>query len=350
MNMLFQTNIQREGLKFYNVEEAPFRIYGVRKENGLFRRMPEAIAKSISERVYSTHTDCAGGRVRFVTDSPYLAIQTTGQYTKWSRFALGGSCGFSVYTEMCGRKRYAGSFAPPFDVTEGYEGLIEFPEQGEKLVTLEMPLYSSVSGLLIGLKEGSILKKSPDYAIEKPVVFYGSSITQGGFASKSGSCYESILSRQFDFNYINLGFASGARAEDAMAEYIRQLDMSVFVYDYDHNAPNVEHLKNTHKKMFDIIREANPDLPIIMMSRPKYYLTEEEKQRFEVILDTYLSAKENGDANVYLISGEKLMELVLDNGLADSTHPTDSGFFSMAKALADVIFNIFYNKGMLKKN
>ena len=340
MNMLFQTNIQREGLYFYNVERAPFRIYGVHKEKGLFRRMPEEVARSISDRVYLRHTNCAGGRVRFVTDSPYLALQTTGEYTKWSHFALSGSCGFTVYTERDGQKRFAGTCVPPFDVSDGFEGLVDFQEQGEKLVTLEMPLYSNISELYIGLKEGSTLKEAPDYTIEKPVVFYGSSITQGGFASKSGSSYESILSRQFDFNYINLGFASGAKGETAMAEYISQLDMSVFVYDYDHNALYVDDLKNTHQKMFDIIRKANPDLPIIMMPRPKYYLNEEEKQRFEVIQNTYLSAKEKGDANVYLISGEKLMELVSDNGLADSTHPTDSGFFSMAKALADVFRNI----------
>ena len=58
-----------------------------------------------------------------------------------------------------------------------------------------------------------------------------------------------------------------------MIDYIKNLDMSLFVYDYDHNAPNVEHLKNTHKAMFDKISAKNPDLPIIMVTRPNRSLS-----------------------------------------------------------------------------
>ena len=52
--------------------------------------------------------------------------------------------------------------------------------------------------------------------------------------------------------------------------------MSCFVYDYDHNAPTLEHLENTHEKMFNTIRKAKPDLPILMLTRPKHYLNDDE--------------------------------------------------------------------------
>jgi len=55
---------------------------------------------------------------------------------------------------------------------------------------------------------------------------------------------------------------------------------------------------------------------------------------------TYLEAKAAGDENVYFISGEKLMELVGDNGTVDNCHPTDSGFFSMACAVEEVLKEI----------
>jgi hypothetical protein len=116
--------------------------------------------------------------------------------------------------------------------------------------------------------------------------------------------------------------------------------MSIFVYDYDHNAPSVEHLMGTHEKMFKTIRQAHPDLPVIIMSRPKYFLTDDEKQRKEIIEKTYKNAIASGDRNVYFIDGEKLTGLCKDSGTVDNCHPTDFGFFSMAKALCGMITEI----------
>ena len=339
-NLAVETNIEREGLHFYDVLQDPFRIHGVFWENGMFRRMPEEVAKSVNEGVYGLHSNGAGGRVRFVTDSPYVAIKTEYIPGKMPHFAFSGSAGFDMYVRTGEENQYMGTFMPPLDVIDGYESVIDFVESGEREITINLPLYSSVKKLYIGLKEGCILKEAPEYRVKKPVVYYGSSITQGGCASKPGSSYESILSRRFDCDYINLGFSGSARGEETIVEYIKGLDMSVFVLDYDHNAPSTEHLRQTHNKMFKAIRAAQPTLPIVIMPRPKYYLTAEEEIRFEIVHNTYIEAKAAGDENVYFISGRQLMELVGDNGTVDNCHPTDSGFFSMACAVAEVFEEI----------
>ena len=339
-NLAVQTSIQREGLCFYDVRQAPFRTDGVFWENGMFRRMPEAVAKTVSEGVHMLHSHRAGGRVCFVTDSPYVAIKTEYIPSKMPHFALSGSAGFDMYERYEEEFRYAGTFMPPVDVENGYESVIDFAECRERYITINLPLYSPVIKLYIGLKDGAVLKEAPEYRVKKPVVYYGSSITQGGCASKPGSSYQSILSRRFDCDYINLGFSGSARGEDEMVDYIKGLDMSVFVMDYDYNAPSAEHLDQTHNKMFKAIRAAHPTLPIVIMPRPKYYLTEKEKIRHQIIYRTYLEAKAAGDENVYFISGRKLMEMVGDNGTVDGAHPTDSGFFSMACAVAEVFEEI----------
>lgn len=335
-NLAVETNIERDGLCFMDVETAPFKFYGIFKEGESFRRIPEDVARSVSEGVYNLHTHTAGGRVRFVTDSPYVAIKTQYTPSKMPHFALTGSAGFDMYSECDGEHRYEGTFLPPFDVSDGYESVIDFPERKERIITINFPLYSSVTKLYIGLKEGAVLKEAPKYRIEKPIVYYGSSITQGGCASKPGSSYESILSRRFDCNYVNLGFSGNAKGEDGITDYIKSLDMSIFVLDYDHNAPSTEHLQATHQKMFQAIRKAQPKLPILIMTRPKYYMIPEEMKRHEIIYNTYITAKEQGDENVYFLSGQQLMSLVADNGTVDNCHPTDSGFFSMACAIAGV--------------
>lgn len=342
-NLAVESSIQREGLCFCDAEEAPFQVYGVFKENGLFRRMPEAIASKISEGVSSHSTRSAGGRVRFVTSSPYVAIKTEYIPHKTScHMAVTGSAGFDLYAEYDDRVWYKGTFVPPYDVEDGYESVLDLGAEALRIITINFPLYSSVKKLYIGLKEGSVLEPAPGYRIEKPVVYYGSSITQGGCASKPGSTYQSILSFRYNCDYINLGFNGSARGEAEMAEYIRSLDMSAFVMDYDYNAPTPEHLQATHSRMYEIVREAHPKLPIIILQKPRLAATLPEAGiwRSAIIRDTYLKARERGD-NVYFISGDELMALVGDNGTVDNAHPTDSGFYSMAMAISKVFDKIF---------
>lgn len=340
-NFIVETNINKEDIRFYDIEDGVFQIHGVFKENGLFRRMPEKIATNINKGVAGLHENTAGGRVRFVTDSAYVAIKTIYAPCRKPHFALTGSSGFDMYSEVSGEHRYAGTFIPPVDVVDRYESVIEFSEKAERVITIHFPLYSNVSKLYIGLQEDATLKEAPAYKWKKPVVYYGSSITQGACASKPGSCYQSILSRKFDCDYINLGFAGSAKGEERMAEYIGGLDMSMFVLDYDHNAPTAEKLEKTHSRFFEIIREANPTLPILILPRPRFYHRGEDEKRFEIVKRTYEKAKERGDENVYFIDNKELMALVEDNGSVDNTHPTDSGFLSMAKAMEKVFERVF---------
>ena len=80
--------------------------------------------------------------------------------------------------------------------------------------------------------------------------------------------------------------------------------MSMFVYEYDYNAPTVEHLEKTHKPFFDIIRKANPTLPILITTYPKYRYNDEDCKRRDVIKKTYDLAVSNGDKHVYFLDGE----------------------------------------------
>ncbi len=332
-NFKINTTIGREGLVFFDAQEHPFKIYGLIHEGGRFRRMPEAVAKTVNPGVAKLHECTTGGRVRFTTDSPYIAIAADMcDMPKTPHFALTGTIGFDLFTG----KRYLGTYKPPFDITDGrFESVIDIPKDvgrvQEREYTINFPLYSSVLKLYIGLKEGSTLNPASPYSIEKPIVYYGSSITQGCCASRPGNTYQSIVSRNLDFNFINLGFSGSAKGEETVAHYIAGLDMTAFVYDYDHNAPTVEHLRDTHERMFLTIRKTHPTLPILMLSRPKYYLNDEEKGRLAIVRQTYQSALARGDKNVYMIEGpDLLLDCVRETALVDNCHPNDSGFVSMA--------------------
>lgn len=336
-----ETPNAREDTVFLNATDNAFQINGVFYEDGKFRRMPEAVAKEVSWGVLGLSAHTAGGRLRFKTDSQYIIIKATlGEVGKMPHFALTGSAGFDLYERTADGENYYCTFVPAFDIEHSLDGMADFGSNKMREFVINFPLYSEVTELYIGLQNTATIEKPTPYKYEKPIVFYGSSITQGGCASRAGSSYEGFISRKLDTNYINLGFSGNAKGEDQMADYIKGLDMSVFVYDYDHNAPTAEHLAATHEKMFKTIRQAKPNLPIIMMSRPRYTLSPDEEKRLEIITNTYNNAKNSGDKNVYLLTGKQLLEKCGNEGLVDGCHPTDLGFYSMSCALIDLLGTI----------
>lgn len=94
-NFKVKTNIKKEGVHFYRCLEPPFGVFDVFYEGGRFRRMPEVVAASVSDGVRYLHTNTAGGRVRFKTDSAYLAISAIlDNVGKMSHLAFTGAIGF----------------------------------------------------------------------------------------------------------------------------------------------------------------------------------------------------------------------------------------------------------------
>ncbi len=342
-NFHIDTTLDKTDIRFYDVKEEPFRVYGLIYENGRFRRMPEAVAKRAEADfeqwggVHRLHDCAAGGRVRFKTDSPYIAIHAKMPFVgRMNHFALTGSAGFDMYVREEEGDRYVKTFVP-YDLEDHYESIHEFSKGTMREFLIHFPPYSSVSELYIGLQENATVEAASKYRVEKPIVYYGSSITQGGCASRPGNIYTNIISRRLDADHINLGFSGNGKGEPTMAAYIADLEMSAFVLDYDHNAFDPEHLRKTHEPFFKAVREKHPDIPVVMCTRPKIYLNKLEVQRREIVKETYERALANGDKNVYFLDGNDLMALCGNEGTVDNCHPTDFGFYSMAKAIGDVL-------------
>ena len=350
-NLKIETNIQEKDIVFFDASRPPFDIYGLIKDDASgksFVRMKKADAEKVNEGVEVLSTNTAGGRLRFKTNSRYVAIKVESEKTGFMpHMTMAGSSGFDMYEKISGEYIYTASFLTDWDLANfakngGYENITYFPEKRLRDLTLNFPHYNSVEKLYIGLEKGSVIEHGGEYSRKNPIVFYGSSITQGGCASRPGNAYANIISRRYDTDILNLGFSGSGKGERAIAEYIASLDMSVFVYDYDYNADNAEHLEKTHKPMFDIIRKAHPNTPIIIMSMPKMRLNDEEKRRKAVIKSTYDNAIASGDKNVYFIPGDKIFKIHGgDSCTVDGCHPNDLGFMCMADAVSDVLDKIF---------
>lgn len=336
--------IEEPDVEWFEIPQAPFALHGVYYDeaDGWFRRMPQQAAESVNKGVAWGSLCSAGGRVRFMTNSPYVAIKFVERAmpAMWNMPWI-GSCGFSVYSG--GECRGIISSRPNdlnvVDNKFAFEGILHLPTLSLEEITIHMPLYNYVHKMYIGLKKGSVVQEPKPYAYEKPVVFYGSSITQGGCASHPGNDYQSFLSRKLHFDFVNLGFSGNAKGEEAMCDYLASLDCSVFVLDYDHNAPNVEHLKNTHFNLYETVRKANPKTPIVLISAPDFDRDKNDRaKRRSVIYQTYKQAKKQGDKLVWFIDGEKLYGKHERSACTvDGVHPNDLGFYRMAQNIASVL-------------
>ncbi len=278
--------------------------------------MPRTAAERVSPGVVSCRKMTSGGRVRFRTDSTYIAIKAVmSNVVPMSHVPKTGQTGFDLYRKVegyeGGREMYYKSFIPPQGITEGYSS--GKSTDGKYCdYTVNFPLYDTAKALYIGLKKSSHLSEPTPYTIEKPIVFYGHSATQGAVASRPGNSYPAMIGRMLDANFTNLGFSGKAKGEFPMAEYIATLPMIAFVFDYDHNTPSEQNLIDTHWPFYKKVREAHPDIPIIFMTGSNVKLLGNVNYagrgflftRREIIRKNYQDAVAAGDQNVYFIDGE----------------------------------------------
>ena len=344
--------ILAEELTIYDARQKPFDLYGLYKpeEPGLFKRMPASIGENVSKNVSVLYTNTAGARLRFTTDSTFIAIGATyaskgvhpGAILK---VPIGGLC-FDMYVDgkfhqpMQPIKQTRRGCVTSFDIEDGrFESCAGFGEKRMREITLNFPSFVNISEVYIGLKQDATLLPGKPYVNEKPIVFYGSSITQGACASRPGNTYQNVLSRRLNFDYINLGFAGSCKAEDILVDYIGTMDMSVMVFDYDHNASNPKQLADTHLRALRRLRAALPNIPFVLMTRPDEDRGEGDTlQRLEIVRESYQALLNDGCGPVELVNGHDIYHSHDSEMMTiDGTHPTDFGFYCMAEALEPVL-------------
>ena len=344
-NMVVNASIGDTEVTWYDVRQAPFSLHGFYEPltEPYFRRVPAEVAEATSAGVDKLSRESAGGRVRFSTDSPYIAIRAKLLVVgRSSHLTLISTSGFDLYTEGEFGSRFIKEFRMTYNMGDGYEQIIKVGEGGMRSYTINFPVHAVVERLEVGIAPSASLGEARPYRAFKPVIFYGSSIVHGTAATRPGYIYPAIISRDLNLDFKNIGFSGHARGERVLAEWMATLDMSVFVCDYDHNAPTLEHLKETHYPMYEVIREKNPDIPYIMVTRPDYWTLplDEEKnlQRRDAIMSSYLKARATGDKNVYFIDGISFNVAPHQYEMSvDSVHPNDAGFIRMADGIGSVI-------------
>ena len=343
------SQVDENGFRFVDVTEGAVELEGLPwfEENGrAFYRLPKTLTKDdVNEGALYLANHTSGVSVRFRTDSPEIMLRAKPAFcSEFGHMARTASSFDSFRRQPGGVYLYNSTLIPAGRVelgkvekeTEDLSGLVGVSSDREVSDwIINFPLYGGVEKVELGFKADSVLLPPVPRKVKDPVLFYGSSITQGGCASRPGNNYSAMLCREVDAPQINLGFSGCGRGEKAVAEAIASLKLSAFVMDYDHNAPDAEYLEATHEKFFKTIREKQPELPVIMLSKPDFQYVHKrdaanDALRREVIKRTYANAVAAGDKNVYFIDGETLFGTEhRDLCTVDRCHPNDLGFYRM---------------------
>ncbi len=301
-----------------------------------FVRLPEEVLSQV-ERLNGLAHNTSGIRARFYTDSTSIRIVSENDnISEYAHIPISAHSGYDVYINNVFKNNIR-----PLYGENVMDDIVELQQNKcMNLIDIYFPLYNDVKSFSFELDEEANIERAEKP--EKPILFYGSSITQGGCASRPGNSYVNMLSTMLERNIINLGFSGNARGDIPIAKYIGSLDIAAFVYDYDHNAPDTEFLRETHKSFFKALRSLKPDLPVIMMSRPGYERWGETAiNNTAVVMTTYLDALNSGDRNVYFIDGKTLFGTYgRDRCTIDGSHPNDIGFERMAESILPVLKDI----------
>ena len=204
-----------------------------------YDRLPASARGVVRPDVWGLSHCSTGMRVRFVSDAQEI-------HARWSlrdealslgRMPATSKSGLDLYAKFDGRWLFAGSLAATsYPVSEGIvaKGLIAGPRE----FMLYLPLFNGVDSLHIGVPEGASVSPAPALsADEKPIVVYGSSIVQGGCASRSGMGYVELISRSLNVPTVNLGFSGNGMMEIEVARLLAELDPALFVID---SLPNLQ--------------------------------------------------------------------------------------------------------------
>ena len=343
-NMAQKNAVVTNGVKWIDGKFLPIEGRAFDDVEHYYDRLPAGVTTNVNGGVRGMKHHTSGMLFRFKTDSKKLNF-------KWvpynSNLAMDhmpstGVSGIDVYRfdEKAGCWRYAKT-GRIWDAKTG--GSLSMDWTPGEACIVNLPLYNGVKSFELGIDPTAKVealgpRKS---GIDKPVVFYGTSITHGGCCSRPGLGFVNLVGRALDVPVVGLGFSGSGVMEFEMSEHLARIDASCYVLDClwnmnsDPKARNERSVERNYEKFIRNLRAKRPDVPIVMAEQCDVFCgAVNDKDKFMKKLYEKLVAEGWKDL-VYLPKDE--MYTGDFEGTVDGCHPNDLGMMSMSKAFGKAV-------------
>ncbi len=343
--------VDADGIAWHDPASKPFRLCGFYwyGRDKVYRRLPVKLDWPVSPGVEILANYTAGGQVRFRTDSKRIFVRYESHFDgRMHHMPDTGMSGLDLYLGAPGQERFWGVVRrSEFEGVYKYL-LFDVPSGAMQDFVLNMPLYNGLKSLEVGVDEGAVIEPPRPFERENPVVVYGTSITQGGCASRPGMAYSNILSRKLNTEFLNLGFSGNGRCEADMARILAEIaDPALFIIDCEANCADPDTFAARLPEFIRILREKHPVMPILVVSKINYQRVahpciaqakDEQNRVMQMMLVSEL--RKAGDLNIRFMDGADLLQDDFDECTMDGVHPNDLGFYRMAEALYLPVLNL----------
>ena len=331
-------------LVYHDASKFPLLGKATEATGARYERLPDSLKNISRAPLWNLSRNSAGMAIRFRSNSTTIAAKwETLINFHMNHMTDTGAKGLDLYClQKNGEWRFVNSGRPGGKTNQATIIANMRPEEREYM--LYLPLYDGLVSLSIGVDSlATINQPLIDYPIrKKPVVFYGTSILQGGCASRPGMAHTNIISRRLNRECINLGFSGNGQLDLEVARVMAEVDAGVFVLDFVPNA-SVEQMKERMETFYRIIRNKHPKTPIVFIEDPIFTHTlfdqrvaHEVTRKNQTLNEIFNSLKKKGEKDIYLIHSEKMIG---EDGEAtvDGIHFTDLGMMRYANLITPFI-------------
>jgi len=331
---------------YYDATKFPLYGSAVKNDSVTFTRLPDSLKTKIRKELYDLGTNTAGLFIRFSSNARKMKVKWNSTYNvEMNHMAPSGIRGFDVYALMeNGKWEFVSPARPVVNKKSCKATVFSDMKPGMREYMMFFPLYDGADSLYIGVDSAAVIEM-PKVDLpkrEKPIVVYGTSITQGACASRPGMCYTSMLVRDLNREVYNLGFSGNGRLDLEVAEVMASIDAGLYVMDC---LPNnkVGELKKNIDPFVQYLRARRPNVPILFVESPMFpgYLFDmkEEgtlKEKNAALREYYDKLKELGVNNIYYFETKDILTEDRE-GTVDGYHFTDLGFYRFEKNILPVI-------------
>lgn len=326
-----------------------FPLYGtaVTNDSVTFTRLPDSLKTKIRKELYDLGTNTAGLFIRFSSNATKMKVKWNSTFNlEMNHMAPSGIRGFDVYTLMDdGHWEFVAPARPV--VNKKHSSATVFSAMkpgGMREYMMFFPLYDGADSLYIGVDSAAVIEM-PKVDLpkrEKPIVIYGTSITQGACASRPGMCHTNMLVRDLNREIYNLGFSGNGKFDLEVAEVMTSIDAGLYVIDCLANN-KVEEIKEKVAPFFQYLRQRRPEVPVLFVESPMFpgYLFDMKEgdtlnEKNAVLREYYEKLKKQGVKNIYYFEAKDI--LTEDRqGTVDGYHFTDLGFYRYTNNIRPVI-------------